>query len=67
MFAYKTFDIIFTTVKATNNFFVRRTAHGNDGKEISVMNIRNVDNAPYSEKHGTYGGASGFKDGLTID
>ena len=31
------------------------------------MNIRNVDNAPYSEKHGTYGGASGFKDGLIID
>lgn len=31
------------------------------------MNIRNVDNAPYSEKHGTYTGASGFKDGLIID
>lgn len=31
------------------------------------MNIRNVDNAPYSDKHGTYGGASGFKDGLNID
>ena len=31
------------------------------------MIIRNVDNAPYSEKHGTYGGASGFKDGLIID
>ena len=24
---------------------------GNDGKKVSVMNIRNVDNTPYSEKH----------------
>ena len=31
------------------------------------MIIRNVDDAPYSEKHGTYGGASGLKDGLIID
>ena len=31
------------------------------------MIIRNVDNAPYNEKHGTYGGASGMKDGLIID
>ncbi len=29
--------------------------------------VNNVDNAPYSEKHGTYTGASGFKDGLIID
>lgn len=31
------------------------------------MKILNVDNVPYSEKNGTYGGASGFKDGLIID
>lgn len=29
--------------------------------------IRNVDDAPFSKKHGTYGGLSGFKDGLIID
>lgn len=29
--------------------------------------IRNVDNAVYSRKHGTYGGLSGLKDGLIID
>jgi hypothetical protein len=27
------------------------------------MNILDVNNCPYSRKHGTYGGASGLKDG----
>ncbi len=31
------------------------------------MIIKNVDNAEYSLKHGTYGGLSGLKDGLIID
>lgn len=31
------------------------------------MKIRNIDGVPYSDKHGTYGGASGRKDGLIID
>lgn len=31
------------------------------------MNIKNIDNAQYSIKHGTYGGMSGLKDGVIID
>lgn len=31
------------------------------------MKIQNIDNAKYSEKHGSYGGASGLKDGLTLN
>lgn len=32
-----------------------------------MIEIINVDNCPYSKKHGSYGGASGYKDGIIIN
>ena len=32
-----------------------------------MIEIRDVENAPLSDKHGSYGGASGLKDGIVLD
>ncbi len=31
------------------------------------MSILNIDNCPYSNRHGEYGGMSGLKDGVIIN